>query len=125
MRLFLVFFTFFSIQGIANDIDADYPETGMTEEQQISLLINATQHSLESLQHVQVNLKAFRSQEALCIASDDNADSLYKLSSCALKLVNSIHEARVEPYFRKPFLDELEQISHTAKGKEIPPICGK
>lgn len=125
MRRFFLLFVSLSLQGLAADVDADYPEREMSEEQQINLLLNATQQSAESLRQVQANLKAFRSQEAVCIASDDNADALYRLSACALKLLNSIHEARVEPYFRKPFLDELEQISHTAKGKEIPPICGK
>ncbi len=124
MRLILILFTLFTSYAIASD-EPDCPESGMTEEQHIVLLINATEHSLQSLHQLQTHLKAFRTQEALCIASEDNADSLYKLSSCALKLLNSIHEARVEPYFRKQFLDELEQISHTAKAKEIPPVCGK
>ena len=126
MTRFFALLAFVSVQGLfAADTPSDYPECEMTEEQQVSLLLNATRASVESLQQLQSALKAFRSQEAICIGSDDNAEALYRLSECALKLLNNIHESRVEPYFRKSFLDDLEQISRPARGKEIPPICGK
>jgi hypothetical protein len=126
MTRFLALLAFASVQGLfAVDTPADSPDYEMTEEQQVSLLLNATRASVESLQRLQDALKAFRSQEAICIKADDNAEALYRLSESALKLWNNIHESRVEPYFRKAFLDELEQISRPARGKEIPPICEK
>ena len=93
-----------------------------TEEKNISLLIDTTRASLESLQKLQTYLSAFRKQEARCIERPDDADALYTLSECALSLATSIHENKVEPYFRPAFLAELETLQKTAQLKNLPPI---
>ncbi len=103
--------------------EEEYPEGHLTEDKQIALLLQASETTCSQLKALQANLAAFRSQEALCIQSPSNTESLYKLSECALKLLNSIHETHVEPYFRLAFLEELERISKTAKNRAIPPIC--
>jgi hypothetical protein len=103
--------------------EGEYPEGHLSEDKQIALLLQASEHTCEQLKSLQTWLTAFRAQEAVCVQSSSNAEALYKLSECALKLFNSIHETHVEPYFRPAFLEELERISKTAKNRAIPPIC--
>ena len=100
-----------------------YPEGHLSEDKQIALLLQASQRTCEQLKTVQASLSAFRTQESVCIQSPRNTEALYKLSECALKLLNAIHETHVESYFRSAFLEELERISKTAKTRAIPPIC--
>jgi hypothetical protein len=92
------------------------------EEKNISLLINATKTSLESLKELQTYLAAFREQEARCIEKANDTEALFSLSESALALVTRIHENKVEPYFRPAFLEELERLKKTAQSKNIPPI---
>lgn len=101
----------------------DYPEGALSEDKHIALLLEASEHTSAQLKAIQDNLAAFRRQEAHCIDSPNNTEALYKFSECALKLLNSIREVHVEPYFRTAFLEELEKISKTAKNRSIPPIC--
>jgi len=94
----------------------------LTEESQISLLIDATKLSLEHLQQLQKHLHSFRRQEAKCIDSPNDTEGLYQLSACALQLLQSIQKANVEPYFRPAFLEELVAISKTAQHKTLPTL---
>jgi hypothetical protein len=98
------------------------PEGRLSEDKQIALLIQASEQTLQQLKELQVALVAFRGQEANCIASPDDAESLYTLSKCALKLLKSIRATHVEPYFRPAFIEELEKISRPAANKSLPPI---
>ena len=107
----------------AETTEDEYPEGMLSEDKQIALLIQATEHTTSQLKALQMNLSAFRTQEALCLQFPSNAEFLYKLSECALKLLTSIHATHVEPYFRLAFLEELEKISKIAKNRVIPPIC--
>lgn len=97
-------------------------EGKLSEDVQIELLIKAAQNSLEQLKSLQECLQAFRKQEALCIQSPENAETLYKLSKEAAKLLEKIHETCLEPYFRTTFLEELEVIAKPAQKHTIPPI---
>jgi hypothetical protein len=107
----------------STEADEDYPEGHLSEDKQIALLLHASERTCEQLKALQASLSTFRSQESACIQSPRNTEALYKLSECALKLLNSIHETHVESYFRTAFLEELERISKTAKNRAIPPIC--
>ena len=108
----------------ANENSRDeYPEGRLSEDRQIALLIQASEQTVQQLKEAQDALTAFRNQEAICVASPDNVEALYKLSECALKLLNGIRETHIEPYFRSAFIEELEKISMTAKNRAIPPIC--
>lgn len=102
---------------------AEYPEGQLTEDQQIALLLQASENTCARLKALQAHLTAFRAQEAVCIRSPSNAEALYKLSECALALLTAIHDTHVEPYFRSAFLEELGRISKTARNRAIPPIC--
>jgi len=99
-----------------------FAEEVLTEEAQVSLLIEATKVSLERLQTLGNHLQAFRQQEKLCIDSPDDIEGLYQLSYCALDLLQSIKKANVEPYFRTAFLEELETVSKSAQHKTIPSL---
>ena len=101
----------------------EYPEAHLSEDQQVALLLQACEQTCAQLKALQANLAAFRAQESACIQSPNNAEGLYKLSVCALKLLTTIHETHVESYFRSAFLEELDRISKTAKNRAIPPIC--
>jgi len=92
-------------------------------EEQVALLVEVTQRSLEQLKEVQAHLLAFRQQEQLCIQSIDDIDELYRLSSCAWNLLRSIQTARLEPYFRVAFIQELTSLSATARKQTLPPVC--
>ncbi len=105
------------------DPEEEYPEGRLTEDQQIALLLKASETTCAHLRALQSHLTAFRAQEAVCIQSPDDGEALYKLSECALKLLSSIRDAHVESYFRSAFLEELERISKTARNRTIPPIC--
>ena len=107
----------------ADTPEEEYPEGHLTEDKQIALLLQASEHTYGQLKALQANLATFRLQETSCIQSPSNTEALYKLSECALRLLNSIHETHVESYFRQAFLEELERISKTAKNRAIPPIC--
>ena len=98
------------------------PEGRLSEDKQISFLIQASEQTVLQLKELQAALIAFRRQEAGCIASPDDAESLYGLSKCALKLLNCIRASHVEPYFRPAFIEELEKISRSAANKSLPPI---
>lgn len=98
------------------------PDGRLSEDKQISFLIQASEQTVLQLKELQAALAAFRKQEANCIASPDDAESLYSLSKCALKLLNCIRASHVEPYFRPAFIEELEKISRSAANKSLPPI---
>lgn len=100
-------------------LQADQP---VTEEAQLNLLITATKNSLESLQTLQKKLATFKQQEHRCIERPDDAEALYSLSECALALLSSIRENKVEPYFRSAFIEELETLKKPAQSKNLPPI---
>lgn len=108
-------------QTVAEDLVS--PEGLPSEEEQLIRLGEATKRSLDHIKRLQENLMAFRKQEALSIQSPDDVEALYALSQCALRLINSIREARLEPYFRPAFVEELARLSKTAESKTIPPIC--
>ena len=97
-------------------------EQPISEEAQINLLINATKTSLASLQELQTRFAAFKQQESRCIERPDDADALFSLSECALALLTSIRENKLEPYFRGAFIEELEKLKKTAQSKNLPPI---
>ena len=107
----------------ADSPDEGYPEGHLSEDTYIALLLQTSECTCAQLKALQANLAAFRIQETTCIQSPSNAEALYTLSECAFKLLTSIHETHVEPYFRSAFLEELERISKTAKNRAIPPIC--
>lgn len=98
------------------------PEGRLSEDKQIGFLLQASEQTLQQLKELQAALTAFRKQEANCIASPDDSESLYVLSKCALKLLNCIRATHVEPYFRPAFIEELEKISRPAANKSLPPI---
>ena len=98
------------------------PEGRLSEDKQIALLIQASEVTLQQLKELQTALVAFRKQEASCIASPDDADTLFSLSKCALKVLKCIRATHVEPYFRPAFIEELEKISRTAANKSLPPF---
>ena len=122
MRKMLLMLTFcFPLLCFATE-EQPSPEGRLSEDKQIAFLIQASEQTLQQLKDLQAALAAFRRQEATCIASPDDAESLYALSKCALKVLQSIRSTHVEPYFRPAFLEELEKISRTAANKTIPPI---
>jgi hypothetical protein len=94
----------------------------LSDEDQITLLINATKASLSSLQELQTRLASFKVQETRCIENPDDADALFTLSERAFALLASMRENKVEPYFRKTFIEELEKLKKTAESKNLPPI---
>jgi len=100
----------------------EIPQETLSQEEQIQLLIESTQASLEQLQQLKGHLNAFQKQEAVCIKDPENVQALYTLSLKALDLLNAIEQAQVEPYFRPAFLEELSKISKVAKKTHIPPL---
>ena len=98
------------------------PEDRLSEDKQIAFLVQASEQTVQQLKEMQGAFAAFKKQEARCIASPDDAESLYGLSKCALKLLNGIRATHVEPYFRPAFIEELEKISKIAANKSLPPV---
>lgn len=94
----------------------------VSEEAHINLLISATKTSLESLEKLQKSLVAFKEQEKRCLEQPDDVDALFALSECALVLITSIRENKVEPYFRSSFIEELDKLKKAAESKNLPPI---
>ena len=125
MRRYFVVFALLALPfvGYGAEEREEYPEDRLSEDQQISLLIHASERTTQQLNDVQQALAAFKDQEAFCIASPDNVEALYKLSERALKLFQAIRTAHIESYFRPAFLEEIDKVSTTAKNKAIPPIC--
>jgi hypothetical protein len=101
---------------------AEVPGPDVAEDQNITLLLQASEAMTRRLKEVQHTIAAFRAQEAVCVASPGNIEALFQLSTCALRLFDAIRAAHIESYFRPSFLEELEKISATAKNKVIPPI---
>jgi hypothetical protein len=115
-----IFVSFVSMPLIAGE--SPCPEGRLSEDKQIAFLVQASEQTVQQLKEVQTALTAFRKQEASCIASPDDAEGLYTLSKCALRVLKGIRATHIESYFRPAFIEELEKISKTAASKSIPPV---
>jgi len=93
-----------------------------SEEEAITLLIQAQERSAKKLKDLLQYLGQYRAQEEKCFQNPDNLDELYKLSECALLVKQTIKESYVEPYFRQNFLDDLDKLSSTAEKRTPPPL---
>ncbi len=95
---------------------------GLSEEDQVELLMKSAQTTLEKLTLLKEALVAFRSQEAKCIQDPSNRDQLLLLSQKALELKFALKQAGVDEYFRQEFLQEVSHLSKIAEKPSIPQV---
>ena len=120
-----------TIQGALFATPSQIPEStiieSMSDEERVDYLLKATLATVENLKKIQTALQDFHAQEKICIQEsiakkNKGNDSLFELSKKSAELLDLIKASKLQPYFRRDFLNELESISKAYKSKILPSI---
>ncbi len=130
MQFLIICTTIFCLlQGSVSAAPSQVPEStiieSMSDEERVSCLLKATLATVENLKKIEVALQEFRAQEKICIEEsiakkNKGNDSLFELSKKSAELLDLIKASKLQPYFRRDFLNELESISKAYKSKSLP-----